>query len=145
MQNKLFLKAADICELLEVKQTSAYEIIGNLNKELKEQGYLMLRGKVPTKYFVKRFYGVEDTCEIPQEEGRNGFMRKRKMYLSVEDIAELFGLSVSFAYRVVERMNADLASKNYYVILGRVTTRYVEDKIYGLEHVEQYLKEDKAV
>ena len=60
-------------------------------------------------------------------------------------IAELFGLSVSFAYRVVERMNADLASKNYYVILGRVPTRYVEDKIYGLEHVEQYLKEDKAV
>ena len=64
MQNKLFLKAADICELLEVKQTSAYEIIGNLNKELEEQGYLTLRGKVPTKYFVKRFYGVEDTCEI---------------------------------------------------------------------------------
>ena len=57
----------------------------------------------------------------------------------------LFGLSVSFAYRVVERMNADLASKNYYVILGRVPTRYVEDKIYGLEHVEQYLKEDKAI
>ena len=43
MQNKLFLKAADICELLEVKQTSAYEIIGNLNKELEEQGYLTLK------------------------------------------------------------------------------------------------------
>ena len=42
-------------------------------------------------------------------------------------------------------MNADLASKNYYVILGRVPTRYVEDKIYGLKHVEQYLKEEKAV
>lgn len=75
MQNKLFLKAADICELLEVKQTSAYEIIGNLNKELEEQGYLTLRGKVPTKYFVKRFYGVEDTCEIPQEEGKAFFKR----------------------------------------------------------------------
>ena len=59
MQNKLFLKAADICELLEVKQTSAYEIIGNLNKELEEQGYLTLR--------------VEDTCEIPQEEGKEWF------------------------------------------------------------------------
>ena len=145
MQNKLFLKAADICELLEVKQTSAYEIIGNLNKELEEQGYLTLRGKVPKKYFMKRFYGVEDTCEIHRKRERNGFMRKRKMYLSVEDIAELFELSVSFAYRVVERMNADLESKNYYVILGRVPTRYVEDKIYGLEHVEQYLKEEKAV
>ena len=43
MQNKLFLRVADICELLEVKQTSAYEIIGNLNKELEEQGYLMLK------------------------------------------------------------------------------------------------------
>ena len=27
MQNKLFLKAADICELLEVKQTSAFVFI----------------------------------------------------------------------------------------------------------------------
>ena len=35
MQNKLFLKAADICELLEVKQTSAYEIIGNLKNTVK--------------------------------------------------------------------------------------------------------------
>lgn len=72
-------------------------------------------------------------------------MRKRKMYLSVEDVAEVFDISVSFAYRVVERMNADLANKNYYVILGRVSTRYVEDKIYGLEHVEQYLSEEKAI
>lgn len=75
----------------------------------------------------------------------NGSMRKRKMYLSVEDVAKVFDISVSFAYRVVERMNADLASKNYYVILGRVPTRYVEDKIYGLEHVEQYLSEEKAI
>ena len=75
----------------------------------------------------------------------NGSMRKRKMYLSVEDVAAVFDISVSFAYRVVERMNADLASKNYYVILGRVPTRYVEDKIYGLEHVEQYLSEEKAI
>ena len=42
-------------------------------KELEEQGYLTLRGKVPTKYLVKRFYGVEDTCEIPQEEGKEWF------------------------------------------------------------------------
>ena len=72
-------------------------------------------------------------------------MRRRKMYLSVEDIAELFELSVSFAYRLVERMNSELESMNYYVILGRVPTRYVEDRIYGLEHVEQYLKEEKVV
>lgn len=73
MQNKLFLKADDICELLDVKRTRAYIIIGNLNKELEEQGYLTLTGKVPTRYFIKRFYGVEDTCQIPQEEGAEWF------------------------------------------------------------------------
>ena len=89
-------------------------------------------------------------------------MRKRKMYLSVEDIAELFGLSVSFAYRVVERMNADLASKNYdvcailgvskayaynlmreynkelkakgyIVVAGKISTKFLAEKIYGMK------------
>ena len=64
----------------------------------------------------------------------NGSMRKRKMYLSVEDVAEVFDILVSFAYRVVERMNADLANKNYYMILGRVTTRYVDQSTFrGVE------------
>ncbi len=58
--------------------------------------------------------------------------------------------SLDYQFRLLtgwwKRMNADLASKkllcNY---RWRVPTRYVEDKIYGLKHVEQYLKEDKAV
>ena len=88
MQNKLFLKAADICELLEVKQTSAYEIIGNLNKELEEQRYLTFRGKVPTKYFVKRLYGEEDSFVLYQlgvnppadiASGRIAEVRRRSM------------------------------------------------------------------
>ena len=45
----------------------------HFNVDIYKQGYLTLRGKVPTKYFVKRFYGVEDTCEIPQEEGKEWF------------------------------------------------------------------------
>ena len=58
MQNKLFLKAADICELLEVKQTSAYEIIGNLNKELEEQE------EVITEYCNAIFSSGVDTEEF---------------------------------------------------------------------------------
>ena len=42
--------------------------------------------------------------------------------------------SLDYQFRLltgwVERMNADLESKNYYVILRSVPTRYVEDKIY---------------
>ena len=43
------------------------------DKETGRTGLPDARGKVPTKYFVKRFYGVEDTCEIPQEEGKEWF------------------------------------------------------------------------
>ena len=80
MQNKLFLKAADVCELLEVSTTSAYEIIANLNSELEKKGYLVLKGKVPTKYFVERFYGIEDVCQIPQEKENISFQVKRRLH-----------------------------------------------------------------
>ncbi len=144
MQNKLFLKAADVCELLEVSTTSAYEIIANLNSEL-EKGIWFLKARFRPSILWNVFTGLRMSARSHRRREWNGSMRKRKMYLSVEDVAEVFDISVSFAYRVVERMNADLASKNYYVILGRVPTRYVEDKIYGLEHVEQYLSEEKAI
>ena len=68
MQNKLFLKAADICELLEVKQTSAYEIIGNLNKELEEQGYLTLPSHADASFpgSSQRLHGTVPACKNGQ-------------------------------------------------------------------------------
>ena len=59
----------ELCEMFHIVPMTARRDL----KELEEQGYLTLRGKVPTKYFVKRFYGVKDTCEIPQEEGKEWF------------------------------------------------------------------------
>lgn len=38
-------------------QTWAYALIRKLNAELKAQGYLVIPGKVPEKYLLKRFYG----------------------------------------------------------------------------------------
>lgn len=38
-------------------ETYAYKLIRKLNEELKEKGYLTIRGKVPEKYFLERFYG----------------------------------------------------------------------------------------
>ena len=36
----------------------AYKIIRGLNNELKEKGYRVISGKVPTKYFEEKFYGM---------------------------------------------------------------------------------------
>ena len=78
MQNKLFLKAADICELLEVKQTSAYEIIGNLNKELEEQEMLKrMRATGYESYAEAAGAFLQESDYIPtQMETQNSIKKK---------------------------------------------------------------------
>lgn len=52
-----FITAAEVAEVLGISSTKGYEIIRKLNKELEEQGYITVRGKVPKKYFSQRIYG----------------------------------------------------------------------------------------
>ncbi len=42
-----------------VSRGKAYEIIRELNKQLAEQGYIVVAGKCPRKYFSEKFYGYE--------------------------------------------------------------------------------------
>ena len=53
-----FMTVVDVMECLEVSESKAYRIIRLLNKELKEKGYRTICGKVPTKYFEEKFYGL---------------------------------------------------------------------------------------
>lgn len=46
----------EVRELLGVGTTKAYAIMNQLNKELEEKGYIVIRGKVPREYLEKRFY-----------------------------------------------------------------------------------------
>ena len=51
-----YLSVEEVKELLQVGESKAYSIIRELNKELSEKGYLTVRGKVPEKYLLERFY-----------------------------------------------------------------------------------------
>lgn len=51
---KQYLETKDIQELMGVKQTKAYGIIRDLNKELKEKGIYTIEGKVLKSYFEER-------------------------------------------------------------------------------------------
>lgn len=59
MNNKKFLKAEDISEMLGVSRSKAYQIIKDLNAELENKGYITVRGKISAKYFYERCYGVD--------------------------------------------------------------------------------------
>ena len=51
-----YLTSEDIMKILHIQKTKAYAIIKTLNDELKSKGYMIVRGKVPAKYFRERFY-----------------------------------------------------------------------------------------
>lgn len=56
--NKIYITAAELSEMLGVSVGYAYKIIRQLNKELEKDGYLSIAGKIPVKYFEKRWYGA---------------------------------------------------------------------------------------
>lgn len=53
MESKYY-KAKDVMAMLECSETYAYKIISQLNEELKAEGYITVRGKVPKGYFEKK-------------------------------------------------------------------------------------------
>lgn len=52
----LFYTMEDVCAILSVSRNKSYEIIRQLNEELKSEGYMIFSGRVPKKYFNEKFY-----------------------------------------------------------------------------------------
>ena len=55
---KMYVTADEAAQILGISRGYAYKIIRGLNNELKEKGYRVISGKVPTKYFEEKFYGM---------------------------------------------------------------------------------------
>ena len=45
--------------MLGISLGHAYKLIRGLNKELQKAGFLVIAGKVPKRYFEKRWFGIE--------------------------------------------------------------------------------------
>ena len=62
--NKIFIKAKEVSEILQVSEQQSYKIIRKMNDELKAKGYLVVRGRVDRKYFFEHFYGTAKEREV---------------------------------------------------------------------------------
>lgn len=51
----------------------------------------------------------------------NNFMR-------VEDVAKELGISKSYAYKIVQKLNTDLRAKGFLTISGRINRKYFMEK-----------------
>ncbi len=53
-------------------------------------------------------------------------------FISVEDVAKELGISKSYAYKIVQKLNADLRAKGFLTISGRINRKYFLEKFcYG--------------
>ena len=51
---KIYYTAEDVSIMLGISIGTSYRIIRKLNKELKEQGFIVIAGKLPIKYFEEK-------------------------------------------------------------------------------------------
>lgn len=55
--SKLFITATELAGMLGISNGQAYKIIRKLNQELEQDGFLIIAGKIPRRYFEKRWFG----------------------------------------------------------------------------------------
>ena len=52
-------------------------------------------------------------------------------FYTAQEVADLIGVSKSQAYIMMQDWNKELASKEFITIAGKVSKKYLQEKIYG--------------
>ena len=56
-------------------------------------------------------------------------------FMRVDDVAEVLGISKSYAYKIVRDLNAELKAKGFITVSGRINRQYfLEKTCYGTAH-----------
>ena len=59
------------------------------------------------------------------------------LFMRAEEVAAELGVSVSYAYKLMQRMNRELQEMGCITMSGRVDRRYFHEKIYGTRAKER--------
>ena len=54
-----FVTASEVAEIMGISRSKAYQIVREMNKELKSMGYITVAGKCPVQFFKQKFFGLE--------------------------------------------------------------------------------------
>lgn len=54
-----------------------------------------------------------------------------KLFLTAEEVAEIMGVSITYAYKLIHRLNEELSEKGFITLQGRVDRKYFFDQFYG--------------
>lgn len=57
---KMFLRAEEVAELMEVSVPYAYKLIRQMNRELEKKGCIVINGRIDSNFFFDHFYGTRE-------------------------------------------------------------------------------------
>lgn len=60
-------------------------------------------------------------------------MANYQYMMSADEVAQELNCSKSYAYKLVKKLNQELAAQGYITIAGRIPKTYLAKKIYGYE------------
>ena len=60
-----------------------------------------------------------------------------KMFLRVEDVAEEMGVSISYAYKLIRKLNKELKATGCITIPGRIDRKFFHENFYSTKTTER--------
>ena len=54
-------------------------------------------------------------------------------FMRVEEVAQELGISKSYAYKIVQKLNEELKAKGYLTVAGKCPAQYFKQKFYGFQ------------
>ncbi len=54
-------------------------------------------------------------------------------FMRAEEVADVLGISVSFAYKIVRKLNAELKEKGFITVAGKISRQYFNERLYGMK------------
>ena len=57
---------------------------------------------------------------------------KESSFITAAELSAMLGISVGHAYKIIHRLNEELAEKGYLTFSGRIPRKYLEERCYGL-------------
>ena len=86
-------------------------------------------GTAPGRVACQSLKG-ETANEKQLRQGKEGILRmtEKQSFMRVDEVAQELGVSKSYAYKIVQKLNQELKEKGYLTILGRVNRKYFQEK-----------------
>ena len=54
-----FITAAEVAEVMGISRSKSYQLVREMNRELKANGFVTVAGNCPIQYFKQKVYGLE--------------------------------------------------------------------------------------